>query len=148
MASITLPPSNGSLFLSSPSSSFPNRHHRSATIFKSGWRRNQDTGLVSNRTRGQAFQVLANPNFSTGKGDSNSDVIMVDPLEAKRLAAKKMEAIRAKEKLKRRRKIEAINGAWAMIGLTAGLVIEGQTGKSILDQLAGYLDAVVHFFVR
>lgn len=37
--------------------------------------------------------------------------------------------------LQRRRQIEAINGAWAMIGLTAGLVIEGHTGKSILDQV-------------
>lgn len=39
-------------------------------------------------------------------------------------------------KLQRRRQIEAINGAWAMIGLTAGLVIEGQTGKSIIDQVS------------
>jgi hypothetical protein len=37
--------------------------------------------------------------------------------------------------LQRRRQIEAINGAWAMIGLTAGLVIEGHTGKSILEQV-------------
>lgn len=35
----------------------------------------------------------------------------------------------------RRRQIEAINGAWAMIGLTAGLVIEGHTGKPILTQV-------------
>ncbi|KAK3006988.1 hypothetical protein RJ639_017096 [Escallonia herrerae] len=34
----------------------------------------------------------------------------------------------------RRRRIEAINGAWAMTGLTAGLVIEGQTGNSIPSQ--------------
>lgn len=38
----------------------------------------------------------------------------------------------------RRRQIEAINGAWAMIGLTAGLVIEGQTGKGILAQVKSY----------
>lgn len=73
---------------------------------------------------------------------------MVDPLEAKRLAAKQMEAIKAKQRFKRTREIEAINGAWAMIGLTAGLVIEGHTGKSIIDQLAGYLAAVVGFFIR
>nr|GMD79028.1 Chloroa_b-bind domain-containing protein [Ipomoea batatas] len=60
---------------------------------------------------------------------------MVDPLEAKRLAAKQMEAIKAKQRFKRTREIEAINGAWAMIGLTAGLVIEGHTGKSIIDQV-------------
>lgn len=38
--------------------------------------------------------------------------------------------------MQRRRRIEAINGAWAMIGLTAGLVIEGETGKSILSQVS------------
>ena len=37
--------------------------------------------------------------------------------------------------LQRRREIEAINGAWAMLGLTAGLVIEGQTGHGILSQV-------------
>lgn len=38
--------------------------------------------------------------------------------------------------LQRRRRIEAINGAWAMLGLTAGLVIEGHTGNSILAQVS------------
>lgn len=38
--------------------------------------------------------------------------------------------------LQRRRQIEAINGAWAMLGLTAGLVIEGQTGNGILAQVS------------
>ncbi|KAJ6746272.1 hypothetical protein OIU74_028865 [Salix koriyanagi] len=73
---------------------------------------------------------------------------MVDPLEAKQLAAKQMKEIQKKERLMKRRQIEAINGAWAMIGLTAGLVIEGHTGKSILEQLAGYWSAIAHFFVR
>lgn len=40
--------------------------------------------------------------------------------------------------LQQRRQIEAINGAWAMIGLTAGLVIEGQTGNSILSQVPSF----------
>ncbi|CAN1228629.1 Cyclic nucleotide-gated ion channel 17 [Linum grandiflorum] len=70
----------------------------------------------------------------SGSGYTKSEVIMVDPTEAKRLAAKQMVEIRRKEKLERRKEIEAINGAWAMIGLTAGLVIEGYTGKSILEQ--------------
>ncbi|XP_027917747.1 uncharacterized protein LOC114176786 [Vigna unguiculata] len=100
----------------------------------------QDVSMVVNRTRGQAIGVLV----ASGKDDT----VMVDPVEAKRLAAKQMERIKAKEKLKRRRQIEAINGAWAMIGLTAGLVIEGQTGKSILTQLQDYLGAIVSFFVR
>lgn len=109
---------------------------------------------------------------------------MVDPLEAKKLAAKEMERIKAKERIKvsgcciiplhvlgikyleksaanhfhntsatslqhlnmlqplllkcclqRQREIEAVNGAWAMIGLTAGLVIEGHTGHSIPAQV-------------
>jgi len=37
---------------------------------------------------------------SSGKDGSKKDVIMVDPVEAKRLAAKQMEKIKAKEKLK------------------------------------------------
>ncbi|RDX80866.1 hypothetical protein CR513_38521, partial [Mucuna pruriens] len=114
-----------------------------------GWRKEQDASIVANRTRGQAFRVLV----ASGKEGSKDDVVMVDPVEAKRLAAKQMEKIKAKEKLKRRRQIEAINGAWAMIGLTAGLVIEGQTGKSILTQvefgnLQDYMGAIVSFFVR
>ncbi|KAJ1433538.1 hypothetical protein SESBI_06074 [Sesbania bispinosa] len=109
-------------------------HSPSPPILKWGWRREQDASIVANRTRSQAFRVLANPNVSSGKEGSNKDVIMVDPVEAKRLAAKQMERIKAKEKFKRRRQIEAINGAWAMIGLTAGLVIEGQTGKDIITQ--------------
>lgn len=37
---------------------------------------------------------------SSKKRDSSNEVIMVDPLEAKRLAAKQMEEIKAKEKYK------------------------------------------------
>jgi hypothetical protein len=37
---------------------------------------------------------------SQGKRSSGENVVMVDPLEAKRLAAKQMQEIRAKEKLK------------------------------------------------
>ncbi|TXG60925.1 hypothetical protein EZV62_012288 [Acer yangbiense] len=88
------------------------------------------------------------PHVSPGENKSSKEVIMVDPLEAKRLAAKQFQDIKAKEKFKRRRQIEAINGAWAMIGLTAGLVIEGQTGKSILAQMAGYFSAITAFFMR
>ncbi|KAJ6993971.1 hypothetical protein NC653_016949 [Populus alba x Populus x berolinensis] len=84
----------------------------------------------------------------SGNSNPMKEVIMVDPLEAKRLAAIQMKEIQRRERFKRRRQIEAINGAWAMIGLTAGLVIEGHTGKSILEQLAGYWFAIVHFFVR
>ncbi|XWS27290.1 hypothetical protein CRYUN_Cryun26dG0102300 [Craigia yunnanensis] len=135
---------NGSILFSSSNLQF---HHCSATIFRWRFGRDQHSSLVTSRTKGQAFRILANPNVSSVKGDPGNEVIMVDPLEAKRLAAKQMKQIKAKEKFKRRRQIEAINGAWAMIGLTAGLVIEGQTGKSILAQLAGYLSAIIHFFV-
>ncbi|KAF8389317.1 hypothetical protein HHK36_026011 [Tetracentron sinense] len=93
-------------------------------------------------------RILMETMVSPGKGSSNKEVIMVDPLEAKRLAAKQMKEIQAKAKLKRQRRIEAINGAWAMIGLTTGLVIEGNTGNSILTQLAGYWGAISNFFVR
>ncbi|PKA65451.1 hypothetical protein AXF42_Ash005785 [Apostasia shenzhenica] len=66
---------------------------------------------------------------------SSDEIMMVDPLEAKRLAVKQLQEIQAKEKLRRQRRIEAINGALAMIGLAAGLVAEGQTGKGIISQV-------------
>ncbi|PHT75222.1 hypothetical protein T459_18744 [Capsicum annuum] len=97
--------------------------------------RTQKTDLASRRTRSRAIRVLANPNASRGEERTKKVVIMVDPLEAKRLAAKQMEEIKAKERFQRRRQIEAINGAWAMIGLTVGLVIEGHTGLSIPSQV-------------
>lgn len=37
---------------------------------------------------------------SSGKDGSNKDVKMVDPVEAKRLAAKQMAQIKAREKIK------------------------------------------------
>ncbi|CAL5020966.1 unnamed protein product [Urochloa decumbens] len=89
--------------------------------------------------------AFASADAPQGKRSSGENVVMVDPLEAKRLAAKQMQEIRGKEKLKRRQ-AEAINGALAMIGLTAGLVVEGQTGKGILGQLAGYLAAISRLF--
>ncbi|XP_061994981.1 uncharacterized protein LOC133712890 isoform X1 [Rosa rugosa] len=137
-----LPPINGGHLL------FSLNHHRlsaTPTPYKWGWRRYQAGNIVAYRTNGHALQMLPNPNASQKKG--NNEVIMVDPLEAKRLAAKQMEEIKAKENFRRKRQIEAINGAWAMIGLTAGLVIEGQTGKSILVQLADYWSAIVDFFM-
>ncbi|BFG14686.1 hypothetical protein CerSpe_009610 [Prunus speciosa] len=155
MSSTSLLPINGGHLLFSQGSSFPN-YHPSATLYKWGWKRQQGGNVVAYRTNGHALQILANPNVcinsriphvSSRKRDSSNQVIMVDPLEAKRLAAKQMEEIKAKEKYKRKRQIEAINGAWAMIGLTAGLVIEAQTGKSILDQLVGYLNAIVSIFM-
>ncbi|XP_051126946.1 uncharacterized protein LOC127248579 isoform X1 [Andrographis paniculata] len=127
--------------------------HSSAVGFRWRLRRGDDRRM----TKYQAIRVLANPNVCTiqgfsrtspNKGSSSKEVIMVDPLEAKRLAAKQMERVQAKEKLKKQRRIEAINGAWAMIGLTAGLVIEGHTGKNIVAQLSGYWDAFIGFFFR
>ncbi|KAK4791188.1 hypothetical protein SAY86_031601 [Trapa natans] len=130
----------GSFFPSSPSPQLvPLRY---------GLRKQQDSIELPNRIKGHAFRLLANPNVSSGKGDRVDEVIMVDPLEAKQLAEKQMQQIQAKEKFKRKRQIEAINGAWAMIGLTAGLVIEGQTGKGILGQLVGYWDTIVGFFLQ
>ncbi|CAL4968309.1 unnamed protein product [Urochloa decumbens] len=90
--------------------------------------------------------TFASADAPQGKRSSGENVVMVDPLEAKRLAAKQMQEIRGKEKLKKRRQAEAINGALAMIGLTAGLVVEGQTGKGILGQLVGYLAAISSLF--
>lgn len=125
-------------------------HYKHVFFIRKGLRRHQDAKLVGNRARVGVVRVLANPNVSPppppGKAKVKKEVIMVDPLEAKRLASKQMEEIKGREKQQRRREIEAINGAWAIIGLMIGLVIEAQTGKGILAQLAGYWSAVVHLF--
>ncbi|XP_039130146.1 uncharacterized protein LOC120266573 [Dioscorea cayenensis subsp. rotundata] len=113
--------------------------------------RPQGKQLLNNvvlRSSRHTLQVTANANAPRGKRTSNDNIIMVDPLEAKRLATKQMQEIKAREKLKRQRRIEAINGTWAMIGLTVGLVIEGQTGNGILAQIAGYITSVIHFFFQ
>lgn len=88
---------------------------------------------------------------------------MVNPLEAKQMAVKQMQEIQAKERsnvslkiqkkknffeiilyvffydgllFQKLRRIEAINGAWAVIGLMVGLVIESRTGNSIPQQVS------------
>ncbi|XP_078443153.1 uncharacterized protein LOC144712736 [Wolffia australiana] len=103
-------------------------------------------GLVSTR-RSQRLRVWATSSAPRRTRTSGNNVEMVDPLEAKRLAALQMQEIQAKKRFKKQRQIEAINGAWAMIGLIAGLVIEAQTGDSIPAQLAGYYSAVVNYFL-
>ncbi|KAK6783679.1 hypothetical protein RDI58_017133 [Solanum bulbocastanum] len=121
-------------------------HHSPVRKFEYG--RMQNTDLASWKTKSRAIRVLANPNASPGRERTRKEVIMVDPLEAKRLAAKQMEEIKAKERYQRRRQIEAINGAWAMIGLTVGLIIEGHTGLSIPSQLESYISAFVGIFTK
>ncbi|XP_073296573.1 uncharacterized protein [Primulina huaijiensis] len=144
LSSLTLSIMDGAVVFSARRLSSSNS--RPPTTFRWEFRRKQDTRLHPRRS--QVILVLANPNVSPDKGNSKKEVVMVDPLEAKRLASKQMAQIKAKEKLRKQRQIEAINGAWAMIGLTAGLVIEGGTGKSIIAQLAGYWAAFIGFFVR
>ncbi|GJP72001.1 hypothetical protein CLOP_g2778 [Closterium sp. NIES-67] len=69
-------------------------------------------------------------------------VVLVDPVEAKRLAQEDLKR-RAKAASKQKwREIEAINGAWAVIGIFAALVGEGFTQTGILGQLAIYLELV------
>ncbi|KAL6532790.1 hypothetical protein OROGR_013750 [Orobanche gracilis] len=138
----------------------------------------QDLRLFRRRTKSREIRILANPNTDGGldgdvahkiksgwlkwksvtdrassydKARSKKEVVMVEPLEAKRLAAKEMEQIQAKENLKgceKRRKTEAISVTLAMIGLTAGLLIDGHTGNTILAQLAGYWAVFLGFFMR
>ncbi|KAK9130228.1 hypothetical protein Sjap_010715 [Stephania japonica] len=126
-------------------------HSPTSRVFKWGFqkrRKDSPMNVIICRSNGSAFRVSVSPNVSPRKSELNNEVKMVDPLEAKQLAKKEMQEFKAKEKLKRQRQIEAINGAWAMIGLTAGLVFEGQTGNSILAQLAGYLSSIISFFSR
>ncbi|XP_057832584.1 uncharacterized protein LOC131043410 isoform X1 [Cryptomeria japonica] len=110
----------------------------------SNWRALKKTnGALSGRKISQGVRAMATVNGSPGRYKANSkEVIMVDPVEAKRLAVVQMQQLQAEAKLKRDCKIEAINGGWAMLGLTAGLVIEGYSGNGILSQLAGYFNAL------
>ncbi|KAJ0965678.1 hypothetical protein J5N97_026816 [Dioscorea zingiberensis] len=135
-------------FPSNPSSIKPTTSSSSHLPTAGRWRlqSKQLPNIVVLRSGRQVLHVAANANAPRRKGTSNENIVMVDPLEAKRLAAKQMQEIQAREKLKRQRRIEAINGAWAMIGLTAGLVVEGQTGNGILAQIGGYISSVIHFF--
>ncbi|XP_073030908.1 uncharacterized protein [Primulina eburnea] len=144
LSAITLPILDGVVVLSARHLSSSKSLH--PPMVRWGLKREQDIRLHPRSSR--AILVLANPNVSPGKGNSNKVVIMVDPLEAKRLASKQMAQIKEKERLRKQHRIEAINGAWAMIGLTAGLVIEGGTGKSIMAQFAGYWAAFIGIFVR
>ncbi|XP_024390199.1 uncharacterized protein [Physcomitrium patens] len=71
--------------------------------------------------------------------------VMVDPLEAKRLAALEWKQLQERVAFQKQQKIEAINGGWAVLGLMIGIVLEGNTGKGILAQVAGYLDSLADF---
>ncbi|ONK81938.1 uncharacterized protein A4U43_C01F34460 [Asparagus officinalis] len=131
-------------------SSFPIKPQRPSPLSAFSWRlRREQLAYTGLQKRNQhVIRVFATARTPQGKRTKGNDIIMVDPLEAKRLAAQQMQEIKAREKRKRRRQIEAINGAWAMIGLTAGLVIEGQTGHGMLAQVAGYLEAITGLFTR
>ncbi|KAG9446543.1 hypothetical protein H6P81_012671 [Aristolochia fimbriata] len=124
-------------------SSFFSSH--SAAVLNWGLQSKQEINSIAYQSNSQRFQALINAT----KGDKSSrEILMVDPVEAKRLAEIQMQKIKAKEKMKMQRRIEAINGAWAMIGLTVGLVIEGNTGNGILAQLAGYWRTFIGLFLR
>ncbi|CAN6449620.1 unnamed protein product [Victoria cruziana] len=114
----------------------------SASLLSCQWKTKNYACSVARGPSSRSFRVFAESTVSSGKRTPGDKVVMVDPLEAKRLAAEQMEMLKTKEKFKRQRQIEAINGAWAVIGLTAAVVIEGQTGDGILAQLAGYWMAV------
>jgi len=71
--------------------------------------------------------------------------LMVDPLEAKRLAAEEWTLLQERAAFQKKKRIEAINGGWAVLGLTIGIIVEGYTGKGILSQVAGYIDSLAGF---
>ncbi|CAI5513139.1 unnamed protein product [Closterium sp. Naga37s-1] len=69
-------------------------------------------------------------------------VLLVDPVEAKRLAQEDLKKRAKAASQQKWREIEAINGAWAVIGIFAALVGEGFTQTGILGQCALYLELV------
>jgi len=38
--------------------------------------------------------------------------------------------------MQKQQRIEAINGGWAVLGLTIGIILEGYTGKGFLAQVS------------
>ena len=38
--------------------------------------------------------------------------------------------------VQKQREVEAINGAFAVLGLTAGVIVEGANGKGIIEQVS------------
>ncbi|KAL6578143.1 hypothetical protein OROMI_010471 [Orobanche minor] len=91
----SLRPINGNSTLSSQS---PSHFIASSSPFLK-WRfRDQDGSVGTTGIKNHAFRILANTDVA-GRRDAKGEVIMVDPLEAKRLAAKQMRDIKAREKL-------------------------------------------------
>ncbi|XP_024535243.1 uncharacterized protein LOC9637678 isoform X1 [Selaginella moellendorffii] len=117
------------------SSGMPLHSNGPATFATSG-----GTGGKRRRFSRVISSSYAGSNPARPSSGNSRIVTMLDPLEAKRLAAVEMERIKFRAKLKRRREIEAINGGWAMLGLTSGIIIESHTGKSIPDQVIGYVN--------
>ncbi|KAG0580886.1 hypothetical protein KC19_4G207700 [Ceratodon purpureus] len=111
-------------------------------------------GHVKPVKKGRRFQVQAAVEID-GKPISNGplrgsrsapkETLMVDPLEAKRLAAVEWKLLQERVVFQNQQRIEAINGGWAVLGLTIGIILEGHTGKGILAQVAGYLDSFADF---
>eukprot|EP00271_Cylindrocystis_brebissonii_P020363 TRINITY_DN6706_c0_g1_i1.p1 TRINITY_DN6706_c0_g1~~TRINITY_DN6706_c0_g1_i1.p1 ORF type:complete len:180 (-),score=22.05 TRINITY_DN6706_c0_g1_i1:609-1148(-) len=74
------------------------------------------------------------------------EVVLVDPLVAKRIAEEDFVRRQKDAAKQRQREVEAINGGWAAVGLVGGFVVESITGQGILAQVASYLDGVATFF--
>ncbi|KAL3698261.1 hypothetical protein R1sor_012337 [Riccia sorocarpa] len=139
---------------SGASTSASSRNVSSSSSYGEHWRFREDVLGVQLPRRGSRHQKQQTRAIADGPGSipirvtkvkETKAVVMIDPIEAKRLASIEMEAFRAKQKLKKQRRIEAINGGFAVLGLTTGLILEGYTGKGILDQIAGYLDGLANF---
>ncbi|VAI46850.1 unnamed protein product [Triticum turgidum subsp. durum] len=80
-------------------------HVRSAPSSTFGWtiQCKQSGHILYGRSHVTSFLALASADMNQapqGKGSSGQKVIMVDPQEAKRLAVKQMQEIRARDKLK------------------------------------------------
>lgn len=94
----------------------------------------------------QAVSTSGDPAASAGgrKRGPTKNITLVDPLVAKRLALDELKEIRAKEQKKRWREVEAVNGAWAILGLTSALIGEGVFGTGILGQVSNYLEILAN----
>jgi len=113
---------------------------RYSTVFKvQATYSSKDDGAAARR-----ISTASTPRLLRSK-PSLQQPLMVEPQVAKQLAEADMQRRLRKANLQRQRRIEAENGGWAMLGLTAGLINEAYTGRGIIAQVADYLDAATTF---
>lgn len=96
-------------------------------------------------SRGSSRLVVAAVSGEPSGSRPPREIRLVDPSTAKVMADEDMVRRKQAAWVQRLRNIEAINGAWAVLGITAALIGEGLTGEGPLGQIAIYLNYLALF---